>query len=135
MIEPWRDCWRRGFVPILTEPELGALAGALECDDEALMQGQTVSPPPFAGLIHMTAEGACALGYCGWKGAGLVTVSEVEEFFARACYEADERLGEPGQCRYFLNWFDETPRDKMRPALLEEVRLALDQRRAQCATP
>ena len=66
-------------------------------------------------------EAACALGYCGWQGDGLETVGEVEEFFARACFEADQRLGEPAACRWFLNWFDDTPRDEMRRELLAEV--------------
>lgn len=51
------------------------------------------------------------------------TVREVEEFFARMCYEIDLRVGEPAGCRWFLNWFDDTPRDEMRSELLTEVRL------------
>jgi hypothetical protein len=49
------------------------------------------------------------------------TVEEVEEYFARICYEADKLLGEPAAIRYFLNWFDETPRDTMLRKLLLEV--------------
>ena len=33
-----------------------------------------------------------------------------------------ERLGEPAACRWFLNWFDDTPRDQMRRELLAEVK-------------
>jgi len=54
-------------------------------------------------------------------------VAEVEEFFARACFEADQRLGEPAGCRWFLNWFDETPRDEMRRLLFAEVKHQLGQ--------
>ena len=53
------------------------------------------------------------------------TVGQVEEFFAKACYQADQRLGEPAACRWFLNWFDNTPRAEMRRELLAEVELAL----------
>ncbi|MBX9582421.1 MAG: hypothetical protein K2X87_19125, partial [Gemmataceae bacterium] len=68
------------------------------------------------------------LGFCGWQGEGLESVGEVEEFFARACFEADQRLGEPAACRWFLNWFDDTPRDQMRRELLPEVDRALAER-------
>ena len=42
--------------------------------------------------------------------------------------EADTRLGEPAAVRYFLNWFDDTPRDEMRRQLLAEVNRALAER-------
>src|SRR5437868_2184907 len=75
-----------------------------------------------------TVESACELGFCGWQGDELESVGQVEEFFARACFEADQRLGEPAACRWFLNWFDDTPRDQMRRDLLQEVELALAER-------
>lgn len=53
---------------------------------------------------------------------------QVEEFFARVCFEADQRLGEPAGCRWFLNWFDDTPRDQMRHELLTEVDRTLIER-------
>ena len=56
------------------------------------------------------------------------TVGEVEETFARVCFEADQRLGEPAAVRYFLNWYDDTPRDEMRKQLLAEVERALADR-------
>jgi hypothetical protein len=64
-------------------------------------------------------------------GDGLETVAEVEEFFARMCFEVDQRVGEPAGCRWFLNWFDETPREEMRAELLAEVERALLRRRQQ----
>jgi hypothetical protein len=60
----------------------------------------------------------------------LETVAEVEEFFARSCFQADQRLGEPAGCRRFLNWYDDTPRDEMRKELLAEIDRALAARRA-----
>ena len=68
------------------------------------------------------------VGFCAWQGDGLETVAEVEEFFARVCFEADQVLGEPAACRWFLNWFDETPRDEMRRQLVAEVNRALSDR-------
>ena len=101
----------------------------LATDDGRLLQGATTTPPPLACVQDWPVEGACALGYCGWVGDGLETVGEVEEFFARMCFEIDQRLGEPAGCRWFLNWFDETPRDEMRELLLVEVERALELRR------
>ena len=124
-MESWRKVWREGLVPLLSTESLGALAKALETDDPRLMQGSTTTPPPLMCVQDWPVESASALGYCGWQGDGLETVGEVEEFFARMCFEIDQRLGEPAGCRWFLNWFDETPRDEMREQLLAEVNRAL----------
>jgi hypothetical protein len=111
--------------PLVSVEGLVALRQALVTDDGRLLQGATTTPPPLACVQDWPVEGACALGYCGWVGDGLETVAEVEEFFARMCFEIDQRLGEPAGCRWFLNWFDETPRDEMRELLLAEVERAL----------
>ncbi len=127
-MESWRLIWREGFTPVLPTAGLRALAEALRADDERLTQGSTTTPPPLMCVQDWPVEAACCLGFCGWQGDGLETVGEVEEFFARCCYEADQRLGEPAACRWFLDWFDDTPRDEMRRELLGEVELALRQR-------
>lgn len=126
-MESWRKAWRKGFAPMFSDEMLMALKNGLETDDPGLIQGATTSPPPLMCVQDWPVEAACATGYCGWK-TGLSTVGEVEEFFARMCYEADTNLNEPAGCRWFLNWFDETPRDEMRRKLLEEVELALKSR-------
>ncbi len=130
MIESWRKAWREGLAPQLSTAGLSALRKALLDDDPRLLQGATTAPPPLQCVQDWPVEGACSLGYCGWQGDGLETVGEVEEYFARACFEADKRLGEPAACRYFLNWFDETPRDEMRRQFLAEVNRALAHRLA-----
>lgn len=48
---------------------------------------------------------------------------------ARMCFEIDQRMGEPAGCRWFLNWWDETPRAKLFAQLLPEVELAIEQRK------
>lgn len=121
-MESWRRVWRDGVAPLLSDVALNALMKALLTDDPRLIQGATTTPPPLACVQEWPVEGACSLSYCGWQGDGLTTVGEVEEFFARMCYEIDKRLGEPAGCRWFINWFDETPRDEMRRLLLKEVR-------------
>ncbi len=127
-MESWRLVWREGFVPVLPTAGLIALREALESDDPRLTQGSTTTPPPLLCVQDWLVEGACALGFCGWQGDGLGTVGEVEEFFARVCFEADNRLGEAAACRWFLNWFDDTPREALLQELLEEVELALSVR-------
>src|SRR5262249_39549333 len=125
--------WREGLVPQLSTAALEALRKALVNDDPRLLQGATTSPPPLQCVQAWPVEAACGLGYCGWQGEGLETVAEVEEFFARSCFEADQRLGEPAGVRWFLNWFDETPREAMRRLLLAEVNRSLAQRLSEAA--
>ena len=124
-MESWRTVWREGFAPILPRAGLEALAEALRTDDPRLIQGETTSPPPLMCVQTWPVEAACALGFCGWQGESLATVGEVEEFFGEACFKSDQRFGDVAACRWFLNWFDETPRDEMRYELLAEVELAL----------
>jgi hypothetical protein len=127
-MESWRNVWRKGVAPLLSTESLVALREALERDDPRLVQGATTTPPPLQCVQDWPVEAACALGYCGWQGDGLETVAEVEEFFARMCFEIDQQMGEPAACRWFLNWFDDTPRDEMRRELLVEVQRELARR-------
>src|SRR5438309_341588 len=127
-MESWRKVWRDGVAPVLSTAGLQELRKALVRDDARLTQGATTTPPPLQCVLDWPVEGACALGYCAWQGDGLESVGEVEEFFARACFEADQRLGEPAACRWFLNWYDDTPREQMRRELLAEVNLTLAER-------
>jgi hypothetical protein len=128
MLEQWRKVWRDGMVGQLSTPGLEALARALRTDDPRLIQGGTTSPPPLRAVLHWPVEGACLVGFCGWQGDGLETVAEVEKFFAGVCSACDQAVSEPAGCRWTLNWFDETPRDEMRAALLPEVERALASR-------
>lgn len=124
-MEDWRTVWRKGFLPLLTKNHLTVLRTALQSNDDSLAQGIIVYPPPMMGVTDWCVESCCALSYCGWKGDGLETVGEVDEFFARMCFEIDKKLGEPAGCRWFLNWFDDAPREVMLKELLEEVELGL----------
>jgi hypothetical protein len=130
-METWRKVWREGVAPQLSTSGLEALEKALESGDERLLQGATTSPPPLQCVRDWLVEGACVIGYCGWQGHGLQTVSEVEEFFAQVCFEVDKSLGEPAACRWFLNWFDDSPRQQVCAQLLSEVRRTLAQRRGE----
>jgi hypothetical protein len=130
-METWRKVWREGVAPQLSTAGLEALRQGLLSDDSRLLQGATTTPPPLQCVQDWPVEAACALGYCGWQGDGLETVGEVEEFFAKVCFEADQLLGEAAACRWFLNWFDDTPRPEMRRLLLAEVNRSLAHRLAQ----
>jgi hypothetical protein len=141
-MQPWQRVWRDGIAPLLSREQLHALARALESDDPRLIQGATTIPPPLQCVQDWPCEGACPLGFCAAlehggflkRADGLpikppheyATVSEVENGFSILCWKCDERLGEPAAVRFFISWYDETPRDEMRPALLAEVNLALE---------
>lgn len=127
----WKKVWRQGVEPLLSTEGLLALQRALVEDDSRLIQKATTTPPPLMCMQGWPVEAACALGYCGWQGDGLSLVGELEEFFARMCYEIDVRLGESAGCRWFLNAYDEMPRDRMRASLLIEVGLALRNRKVK----
>jgi hypothetical protein len=127
----WQRVWRDGFAPVISRSGLLALRKALKHDDRRIAQGATTTPPTIANICDCPVEAACALGYCGWQvEGGCETVGQVEEYFERICFEADQRLGEPAGCRWFLNWYDETPRPDMIRSLLDEVELELQTRRA-----
>src|SRR5262245_23971678 len=129
-MESWRHCWRQGVAPLLSTDNLEVLRQALVNDDRRLLQGVTTDPPPLQCVQDWPVEGACGISFCGWQGDGLLLVGEVEEYFARMCFEIDKRLGEPAGCRWFLNWFDDTPRAEMRKELLQEVQRSLAERLA-----
>ena len=132
-MEAWRRVWREAMVPLLSDAALRVLEIALESNSEDLLQGATTHPPPLECVQDWPCEGACPIGLMGWKGESLETVGEVEEFFARMCFEIDKRLGEPAGCRWFLNWWDETPRDVARKELLAEVKAATKEREQRVA--
>src|ERR1700739_806177 len=134
-MESWRKGCGKGVAPLLATESLEALGQALVTDDGRLLQGATTTPPPLQCVQDWPVEAACALGYCGWQGDGLETVAEVEEFFARMCFEIDQQMGEPAACRWFLNWFDDTPRQEMRRELLVEVQRTLAERLSADAVP
>jgi len=124
----WLKVWREGFAPIISMGALNALAEALRTDDARLIQGGTTTPPPLWCVKDWGVEGACALAYCGWIGDELKSVGEVEEYFARMCFECDNRLEEAAACRFFLNWLDETPRYEMRRLLVAAVEEEINKR-------
>jgi len=127
-MESWRHIWREGFAPSLPTNGLMALSEALITDDTRLLQGANTCPPPLMCVKDWPVEGADAIGFVGWMESNLANVGEVEEFFARACFECDKRLQEPAACRWFLNYWDDTPRAEVFRELLSEVKRTLAER-------
>jgi hypothetical protein len=127
-VEAWQKVFREGLAPLLSTKSLEALRKALVEDDPRLLQGVTTQPPPLQCVQDWPVEGCCLVGFAGWQGDGLETVAEVEEFFARMCYEMDMKMGEPAACRWLLNDFDDRPREEMRRLYLTEVQRALAER-------
>jgi hypothetical protein len=52
---------------------------------------------------------------------GDCSVGQVDEAFAKACFECDQSLGEMAACRYFLNWFDDMSRAEVFSELAKEI--------------
>jgi hypothetical protein len=132
-MEKWRRVWRNGLAPQLSVNGLRALQMAIVMDDARLLQGVVTAPPALDALRECAVHGTCAISFCGWQGEGLRSVGQVEEFFHRVCDAAEGAFHESAACRYFLNWYDETPRNHMRRELLAEVNLALRDRRVAAA--
>lgn len=138
--ESWRIVWREGLAPVLPTDGLKALRDALAADDDRLIQEATTQPAPLICVQDRPCEAGCGLAYIGASisggfadehatgkhtNKGAATVGAVEEFFTKACFECDQRMGQVAACRHFLNWFDHAPRDQMRAELLGEVELVI----------
>lgn len=145
-MESWRTVWRAFASAALNDQRIDAhtgltlLAGLLRADDPHLVQGATTQPPPLMCVQDWPCEAGDCISMLGvLSGAGkplphpekgvpwnTLSVGDAEEFFARACFEADQILGTPAACRWFLNWYDDTPRAEMRACLIPEINYALD---------
>lgn len=132
-MESWEHVFRHGLSPSLTLEGLQALAHAIEADDEHLIQGATTEPPALNCTRDWFPNGCCAVAYAVWKGsdasAESVNLEYIEEGFAEASYQCGKRLNESSSVRYFLNWYDQTPRNEMRALLLPVVRDVIQRRK------
>lgn len=126
----WQLVWEKGFQPQFSTAALESLAQALETDDPRLTQGSTTTPPPLLCISDWPVEACCPVTFCGIPAEewAETAVGQAEEFFAKACWQADTALGEPAACRWLLNWIDDTPRPQMRSELLAVIRAELHRR-------
>jgi hypothetical protein len=127
----WRKVFRDGIAPQLSTPALEELRKALSGDDPALLQGQTTAPLPCPDNDSLPVAGACPIALAGWRGEGLETVAEVEDYFARIVLGSDQALGQPASCRYFFHFADAVDRQTFRRELLAEVTQVLTERDGQ----
>lgn len=129
-MEAWRTVLRTGFLPFMPTKGLLAVQKALASDDPRLVQKATTIPQPMQYVMEWPVEGADFIGFVYWQGSGKdISVGDVERAFARACFEADQSLGEPAGCRWFLNyWDDAEDRHKLFSEMLDEVNLELVRR-------
>lgn len=137
-METWKKIFIQGFAPSMTARQLEALAHGLRTDDPKLMQGRTTEPLPLWRTTDWPCEGGCGIVYAFYASqiadGPEPTVGEAEEFFARCCYQCDELLGERAGCRWWLNWFDETPRPQMIALLLPVVEAVIAGRQPEAET-
>lgn len=127
----WQKVFRDGFAPEMTMDELLAVREALVINDPLMIQDATVEPE-LSEFVQPC--GACFVSYGLWKANRLSTTMEVSDMFARRCQLADNRLGFHSAIRFFLNWFDETPRQEVFAKLLVEVDAVISER-TSTATP
>jgi hypothetical protein len=111
--------WRLGLTG------LTALRHALERDDPALLQGETVLPDINRYDRHEACTGACAIGLALWRSLELHSIGEVEYRFSSLAVNVDAQLGS-GSCMRWVAWYDELPREQMRCELLPQVLRALE---------
>lgn len=126
-MEKWRSVLRRGFLPGISTQALTELLGMVRADDSRIVQEMTTNPPAWPLTEDRPVEQACIIGCAGML-EGCNTVGRVSDYFGRKCAEADLRIGEAAGCRWFLNWFDETPRVDVMVALAEEIERELANR-------
>jgi hypothetical protein len=134
-LEDWRHCWRVGFAAQFSDSGLVALRRALAEDDPKLIQNGTTTPPPLQCVFDWPPEGACPVGYAGWRGDGLETVGEVENYFGAVYCQAAIRLRDTAAPAALLNAIDGWPRSEMLRNLLEEVDRELAIRVSQAHSP
>jgi len=112
-----RIVFEEGFAPQFSTETLILFQYALEENSDKIVQGSTTVPFPMLCLHDWPISGADAIGSLVWQQqydwAEGITVGDVEEGFARACFECDKAMNEPAACRYFINWFDEGNRGEV----------------------
>jgi hypothetical protein len=133
LMETWRKVWREGVAPQLSTGGLSALQKALQEDDQRILQGATTSPPPLHGVRDLGRRGRVRGRLLRLAGRWARDGGGGRGLFARVCFEVDKTLGEPAACRWFLNWFDDAPRQEVRGLLLSEVIRTLAERRRDAA--
>jgi hypothetical protein len=129
--EKWLAVFRGGILPQLSTPGLEGLRQALAADDPRLLQGTTCYPAILEPNKDREVVAGCAVTFTGLADGTVRTVEDADRYFRQVCDVADRCFSEPVASRYFLNVYDDLPRDEMRAALLAEVGTELQRRARQ----
>lgn len=130
---PWRTAWHDHLAPLLPTRGLEALKAALETGDKTLIQGRTTYPHPFEDLPPDTPiDGACALGFCVWKGHDLATVQAVFAGVQAVLLRSYETTAKTNiSVHSFFTFVDHAPWKQVVELLLPEVTKTLAARAAE----
>jgi len=115
----WKNSWQQVMQQTSTQV-LQSLLRELDNDSEHILQGATVSPPPFKAYWGHLATHCCPVAYClngGLEGS----VAEGERLFAAY-------LDEHPDLRCFLDFWDYAERVVAVPKLRDAVAAELEQR-------
>jgi hypothetical protein len=126
----WREVWRESIAPQLSVHELSFLRDAVAKNDKRLIQGSTCNPPALPCVRDWPAIGGCLFGLLAFRECESPKTAEVEASFARVVVGANS-AGAPCDTDRFLDFFDDTPRDRMLAELLPEIETELLQRGSQ----
>lgn len=119
-------CVLHRLLGLVSRPTVESLREALASDDLRLIQRESVRPGSHdAG--ELDCEGACLIGFLGWREAGAVRVWQVDRQFYRLCN--DLLRASPTWLPAFplVTYWDDTPRDEAFAAVLAEVEAYLAQ--------
>ncbi len=127
-MESWRLVLTEGFFPQWSRQTLERALKALEEDNPKLTQGSTTTPPPLQCVQDWPCEACDLIAFCSVDDPFGSTVGEVEEGFAQSAFTADQLLGEPAACRWWLNHFDDSPRIRVFTETAAAIRKELERR-------
>lgn len=113
MFDAARKVLIEGFFPAVPTDRLRGLLFLVLNDDPRLIQGSTCFPPPLMATEGENVESVDPVAFLSVDNALTLTVGEVEEAFAKACFDMDSRLGEPAACRWLLNATDDYSRKEV----------------------
>jgi hypothetical protein len=129
-METWRHVWRTGFLPLFSTGTLERLRKALLADSYTLLTGASFEPPALQMNMKEAVERCCPVAMAAifenqYPSIHAASVDDAEVYFAQACLEAGNRLGEHSQVRHFMNWVDEGNRHHVFKALAAEITVNL----------
>lgn len=128
--EQFREAFRIGFAPILSDDQLVRLAEACERDDPMLTQCCTTVPTSIAHNDELPVERCCMAAYVGGIATGKKLVGEVYEAYSRIAWHGNNHASPVWVA---IDRWDRMPRDEALSATAGICRQLLDERKAMAA--